>query len=36
MGKIFCMMGDFENGVISRIFSVFWSGFLQRTTVNDL
>ena len=36
MGCSLCMMGDFENGVISRIFSVFWSGFLQRTTVNDL
>ena len=21
------MMGDFQNGLISRIFSVFWSGF---------
>ena len=31
-----CMMADFENALISRIFSVFWSGFLQRTTVNDL
>ena len=36
MGYSLCMMGDFENGLISRIFSVFWSGFLQRTTVNDL
>ena len=31
-----CMMGDFQNGLISRVLSVFWSGFLQRTTVNDL
>ena len=31
-----CMMADFQNAVISRIFSVFWSGFLQRTTLNDL
>ena len=31
-----CMMADFENALISQIFSVFWSGFLQRTTVNDL
>ena len=30
------MMADFENGLISRIFGVFKSGFLQRTTVNDL
>ena len=30
------MMADFENGLISRIFRVFRSGFLQRTTVNDL
>ena len=27
MGYSVCMMGDFENGLISRIFSVFWSGF---------
>ena len=31
-----CMMADFQNGLISRIFRVFWSGFLQKTTVNDL
>ena len=32
-----CMMADFQNGLISRIFSAFWSGFFfQRTTVNDL
>ena len=31
-----CMMADFQNALISRIFSVFWSGFLHRTTVNDL
>ena len=31
-----CMIADFQNALISRIFSVFWSGFLQRTTVNDL
>ena len=36
MGYSLCMMADFENAVISRIFGVFWSGFLQRTTVNDL
>ena len=31
-----CMMADFQNGLISRIFSVFSSGFLHRTTINDL
>ena len=31
-----CMMGDFQNGLICRMFSVFWSGFLHRTTVIDL
>ena len=31
-----CMMADFQNGLISRIFSVFLSGFLHRTTINDL
>ena len=32
----FCMMADFQNALISRIFGVFWSGFLHRTNVNDL
>ena len=36
MGYSLCMMADFQNGLISRIFSVFWGGFLHRTTVNDL
>ena len=36
MGSGLSMMADFQNGLISRIFSVFWSGFLPRTTVNDL
>ena len=36
MGYSLCMMADFENAVISRIFRVFLRGFLQRTTVNDL
>ena len=31
-----CMMADFQNALISGIFGVFWSGFLHRTTVNDL
>ena len=36
MGYSLCMMADFQNALISGIFGVFWSGFLQRTTVNDL
>ena len=36
MGYSLCMMADFENGLISRIFGVFLSGFLQKTSVNDL
>ena len=29
------MMADFQNALISRIFRVFSSGFLDRTTEND-
>ena len=36
MGYSLCMMANFQNGLISRIFGVFWSGFLHRTTLNDL
>ena len=36
MGYSLCMMADFENALISRLYGVFWSGFLLRTTVNDL
>ena len=36
MGYSLCMMADFENGLISRIFGLFSSGFLHRTTANDL
>ena len=36
MGYSLCMMADFENALISPIFGVFSSGFLHRTTVNDL
>ena len=36
MGDRLCMMADFQNAPISGIFGVFWSGFLHRTTVNDL
>ena len=35
-GYSLCMMADFQSALISRIFSVFSSGFLHRTTVNDL
>ena len=30
MGFSLCMMADFENALISRIFGDFWSVFLQR------
>ena len=30
---LICMMADFQNGLISRIFSVLSSGFLHRTTL---
>ena len=33
MGYNLCIMPDFQNALISRIFRVFWSGFLQRITV---
>ena len=36
MGYSLCMMADFQNGLISRIFRAFSSGFLHRTTLNDL
>ena len=36
MGYSLCMMADFKNTLISGIFRVFWSGFLQRSTLNDL
>ena len=36
MGYSLFMMADFENGLISRIFSVLWSGFWHRGTLNDL
>ena len=36
MGYSLCMMADFQNGLISRIFCVFWRGFLDRTTLIDL
>ena len=33
MGYSLCIMANFQNGLISEIFGVFWSGFLHRTTV---
>ena len=36
MGYSLCMMADFENALISRIFVILSSGFLYRTTLNDL
>ena len=36
MGYGLGMMADFKNGLISRLFSVFWSSFLHRTTLKDL
>ena len=36
MGYRLCMMAYFQNALISGIFVVFSSGFLQRTTVNNL
>ena len=36
MGYSVCMMADFQNGLISQIAGVFCSGFLHRTSVNDL
>ena len=36
MGYSLCMMVDFQNALISRIFGVFRSGSLHRTTLNDL
>ena len=35
-GYSLCMMAHFQNGLISRILIVFSSGFLHRTTLNDL
>ena len=36
MGYSLCMMADFQNGLISRIFSVFWSGFSHTSSLNNL
>ena len=36
MGYSLCMIADFQNGLISGIFSVFCIGFLHRTTSKNL
>ena len=36
MGYSLWRMADFQNALISGIFGVFCSGFLHRTTLNDL
>ena len=36
MGYRLCIMVYFQNALISGIFGVFSSGFLHRTTLNDL
>ena len=36
MGYSLCMMANFQNALISRIFVVDSSGFLHKTTLNDL
>ena len=35
MGYSLCMMADFQNDLISRIFRGFLSGFLHKTTLTD-
>ena len=35
-GYSLCAMADFQNSFISRIFGFFSSGFLNKTTLNDL
>ena len=36
MGDSPCMMGDFQNDLISGYFVFFGAVFLHRTTLNDL
>ena len=36
MGYSLCMMADFQNALICRIFGVSSGGFLHRKTLNDL
>ena len=35
MGYGLCMMADFQNALISRIFGVSSSSFFRRTVLND-
>ena len=36
MGYSLCIIAEYQSGLISRIFGVFFfSGFLQRTILND-
>ena len=35
MGFSLCLMVDFQNALISRIFGVFSINFLHRTALND-
>ena len=36
MGYSLCMMADFQNGLISRIFNFLLSGFLHKPTPKGL
>ena len=36
MAYSLCVMADFQNALVSRIFGVFSSVFFYRTTVKDL
>ena len=36
MGYSLCMMADFQNALISRIFGVFTISCLHRTALNEL
>ena len=36
MGYSLCMMADFQNALISRIFAVFSNGFLHRTSSKSM
>ena len=36
MGCRLFLISDFQNALISRVFGVFLSGILHRTSVNDL
>ena len=36
MGYSLYIMAYFQNGLVSRIFSLFWGGFLYKRTLNIL